>query len=174
MSKVIRVTSILALAFEFFYFLLGKTIAPVFGLMTSGYSVFTGSTGATHGLVYLVFSFILGAVASLILTAFAIYLAVSANSDSESIGLEIFGYILLGVVIPLLSYIINLISTIFIGVASVPATLAIISTSKSYGTFFGILHTVAIGMIFIAFSFSICRKKYSTFEVYGEDDIPEE
>lgn len=171
MSKVIRVTAILAVLLDMIYFLLGRLAAPVLGLLlySGSFDIFDGSTSMTYSLILFAVTTILSFAYTIAFMGYCIFMAVTAKSSSENIAMEISGFIIFGILGPLVSSISPLINVFINLLNAPPATFAITSTTRTYSSLFFVLHLVALGLAFIAFSFSICRKKYASIVVFEDD-----
>ena len=165
MSKTIRILSVVAIALDFIYILVGRIIVPAVAFVRQIYSFYLGldywSKCMPAVYVYIGAS-VLSGLGILFMWIYAIVMIVKAGTDSDRIGFEISGYVLMLGVAPLISGIVGLL-TAFVGVGlflNNAFTSGIYSVMNSAAASLGMLHSVAFSLVIIALTLSLARKKY--------------
>lgn len=172
MSKVIRVTAVLSLIAEVLYFLVGQLLGTVLGIpLFAPHGIidsFSDSSAMTLAIILVAVSLFGAALYSIIMVGLDVYLIVTAKSESENVVLEILGFIFFAVLAPLSTYI-NVLFNWIVSHFGGQVSLVMLSSARSMPGYFAILNNIAFALLFIALSFSICRKKFEAVEVYTED-----
>lgn len=165
MSKTIRILSVVALALDFIYLLVGRIIVPAVVYARQIYSIYLSLDNWTKCMpaVYMyIGASVLSGLGILFMWIYAIVMIVKAGTDSDKIGFEISGYVLMLVVAPLISGIVGLL-TAFVGVGlflNNAFTAGIYSVMNSAAASLGMIHSVAFSLVIIALTLSLARKKY--------------
>ncbi|MBP5530022.1 MAG: hypothetical protein J6X80_08235 [Lachnospiraceae bacterium] len=169
MRKIIKITAIIAFVLEVLYALFGRFLIPVISGIIYSNRVLSYSSEPVKMLliaigVYMVVA-IIGLVIPLIYLGFMFALIAASKSAKAGIGLEICGITVMGLVLPVLSRIAGIVGTPLIanlvlrwGSAD---AYGIYSTMNSSGAFLSVFGTVALVLIIVSFTVSLCRKKWA-------------
>lgn len=165
MSKTIRILSVVALALDLIYILVGRIIVPAVAYVRQINSIYLSLDNWTKCMpavyMYIVVS-VLSGLGILFMWIYAIVMIVKAGTDSDKIGFEISGYVLMLVVAPLISGIVGFL-TAFVGVnlfLNDAFTAGTYSVMNSASASLGMIHSVAFSLVIIALTLSLARKKY--------------
>ena len=176
MEKSIKITAVLAVVSELAYVIIGRILIPLVGGIIYGNSLLSYSNNPVlilegMGAYYLVS--LAGIIIPILYIVFMIMLIGASKSINRSIVPEVLGIIVMGAVMPILTLIFNLIVS-----ASIYRILMIINWDDSlpiynmmgaYGGFLSILSTIALVLITISFTVSICRKKTMDISEFTEE-----
>ena len=115
---------------------------------------------------------IIGLIVPIFYLLFMIAQIAASKTEKTGIAVEILGIVALSTVFPIVSTIFSLlalpvITRLFLDWSSMEA-YSIYSTMNTSGSMLGILSTVALVLMIISFSFSICRKKWVPLEEFEE------
>ena len=168
MSKAIKITAIISFVLEILYILVGRLIIPVItGIVTSNRTL--SYTSEPVKMFLLAFGFylgmlIIGLIVPILYLVFMIAQIAASKTEKTGIAVEILGITVLSFVLPILSTLFSIIAIPFmtrmlLDWGSMEA-YKIYSTMNTSGGVLGILSTVALVLMIISFSFSICRKKW--------------
>ena len=168
MSKAIKITAIISFVLEILYILVGRLIIPVItGIVTSNSTL--SYTSEPVKMFLLAFGFylgmlIIGLIVPILYLVFMIAQIAASKTEKTGIAVEILGITVLSFVLPILSTLFSIIAIPFmtrmlLDWGSMEA-YKIYSTMNTSGGVLGILSTVALVLMIISFSFSICRKKW--------------
>ena len=168
MSKAIKITAIISFVLEILYILVGRLIIPVItGIVTSNSTL--SYTSEPVKMFLLAFGFylgmlIIGLIVPILYLVFMIAQIAASKTEKTGIAVEVLGIVVLSFVLPILSTLFSIIAIPFmtrmlLDWGSMEA-YKIYSTMNTSGGVLGILSTVALVLMIISFSFSICRKKW--------------
>ncbi|MCR5848342.1 MAG: hypothetical protein K6G75_09525 [Lachnospiraceae bacterium] len=169
MSKVIKVTAILSIVFEVLYVLIGKIILPIAGLLFNSYYRYQIEETVKGAAIYYGLT-LFGAIFFIIMLLYAIVMIAASKSRSENIAPEISGFIVTGALMPIVSVFgRTAINTVVFRIVQAVSSVEAFTIMNQYGSFLSVIHTIALCLLFISLSFSICRKKYASNEEFYEE-----
>ena len=176
MSKAIKITAIISFALQILYILVGRFIIPVIsGIIVSNRTLSYTSEPVkmlllAMGLYFVMF--IIGLIYPLLYLVFMIVQIAASKTEKTGIAIEILGITVLSVVLPVLSTVFSLVAVpfitrLFLNWSSMEA-YSIYNSMNASGGFLSILSTVALVLMIMSFTFSICRKKWVPLDEFGE------
>lgn len=158
-DRSIRITATVALILEVAFTLLGRFAIPVL-------IFFSGSFGGSlrdysDGFMYYITrNFIGGSILLVTILIFAILLINASKNRNESIGMEIAAMVIVGIALPIVNTIINVFSNYLVVRNLSMGGISASSMLSQISSFFGIVHSAAVFLLFISCTISICRKKF--------------
>ncbi len=166
MEKFIKITSIGAVISYLIFLFLGEWIGPfIYWILTKGPAM--SSLDAGVALYYGMTLFNL--INAFLFIMFTALIILAIKNDGTGIGVEITGFIIFLLVNPVINIygkrILLVIGNRLILDAKSLAAYSIFSTGEG---FFSILATISQGLMIIALTASICRKKWCPAETYNE------
>ncbi|MBP5495336.1 MAG: hypothetical protein J6X97_09575 [Lachnospiraceae bacterium] len=176
MNKAIKITAIISFALEILYILVGRLIIPVItGIITSNRTLSFTSEPVKMLLIAFGFYFgmlIIGLIVPILYLLFMIAQIAASKTAKTGIAVEVLGIVVLSIVLPVLSTVFTLLALPFmtrmlLNWGSMDA-YSIYNSMNASGSVLGILSTVALVLMIISFSFSICRKKWVPLEEFEE------
>lgn len=160
-DRAIRTTAIISLVLEIVFTLLGRFAFPIMIFYSSGYPGKSLQGGYSDGITYYISRNFIGSF--LLLTAFIIFavlLISTSKSNNEKIGMEIAAMAVTGIGLPVLNMIVSTLSTYAITARLSIEAIAANNVLGQAASYFGIINSAAILLLFISCTISICRKKY--------------
>ena len=176
MRKAIKITAIISFVLQILYILVGRLIIPVItGIITSNRTLSFTSEPVKMLLIAFGFYFgmlIIGLIVPILYLLFMIAQIAASKTAKTGIAVEVLGIVVLSIVLPVLSTVFSLLALPFmtrmlLNWGSMDA-YSIYNSMNASGSVLGILSTVALILMIISFSFSICRKKWVPLEEFEE------
>ena len=176
MSKAIKITAIISFVLQILYILVGRIIIPVIsGIITSNRTLSYTSEPVKMLLIAFGFYFgmlFIGLIVPILYLVFMIGMIAASKTEKTGIAVEVLGIVVLSIVLPILSTLFSIIALpimirMLLDWGSMDA-YTIYTTMNTSGSVLGILSTVAMVLMIISFSFSICRKKWVPLEEFEE------
>ncbi|MCR4647967.1 MAG: hypothetical protein K5776_02700 [Lachnospiraceae bacterium] len=166
MEKFIKITSIGAVITYFLFILIGEWMGPfVFWIGNKN----PGMTKAGAGIALYFGMTVFNLINAFLFVLFAALVILAIRNESTGIGVEITGLIIFLIANPVFNIyvkrLIFIIATRLIMNSDALAAYSLFTTGES---FFSILSTISLGMMIIALTASICRKKWCPAENYNE------
>ena len=157
MTKAIRIFAIISVVMEVLYLIVGRLLGPflVMPLFYSGRDL-----GGDSAAIYVLSGLISGGVIALIYVAYMVLLIFAASGNSEKLGIEISGYVVLGIILPVFNMIYSIFFNLIVGTVLSAAEVGTTSLLNSGSAFFSVMSSVAHLLMIIALTMSLCRKKF--------------
>ena len=161
MKKALRITAVVAAAMQLFYWIIGRIVGPIVlaPLFYGGGGMFL-RTSDSDLVGYIVFQLIMGGFVFLVYLLFSILMIYQAGGKSEKIGVEIAGYVILCIVIPIINTVAGTVMSIVMSRMRSAVYLGLVSSLNTVTGYLSFLNGFAYVAIIISITLSVSNKKF--------------
>ena len=158
MEKAIRITAIVSTVLQILYLFLGRLLGGVvLGPALTRIPVGASEQGIAY---YLISQIIIGGAFVLIYAIFMVLMIYASKGKSEKIGVEITGFIVIGLFLSVANGLISIAMNYIVGITTSASTISTYSSMTSGSSFFGWINAASSLLMIISLAMSLCRKKF--------------